>query len=305
MLLDHLPYPSIFYPHLLFDTKANATMSAIQSMPNTNKHASLQSTVRNLGSYAQSSTPSYTLAALFALSTPFGFASPAQVAAEAAAKLQRQQAFSQASAYASSRGSSSLVARIVASQRAASFAPVRTLPPFWQLAFFAAAFGTGGYIIDQGDVLNGSGVVTAWSLTYLLFKTAPSIKQLPSNPLAAALSTAVLTIGLGVHASHYFDSASWRGALPTLAGNECQDGKGARSMLVSFDRVGSTGAIGAPTSIFAGRTTPVVSSDTGRETETGVSEIVATPGLTRNNDEARAAAYLQRQGQSASARVIV
>ncbi|KAJ1018438.1 hypothetical protein NDA18_006592 [Ustilago nuda] len=284
-------------------------MSAIQSMPDTNKHAWLQSTIRNLGSYAQSSTPSYTLAALFALSTPFGFASPAQAAAEAAARLQRQQAFSQASAYASSRGSSSLVARIVASQRAASvsasLAPVRTFPPFWQLAFFAAAFGTGGYIIDQGDALNGSGVVTAWSLTYLLFKTVPSINQLPRNPLAAALSTAVLTIGLGVHASHYFDSTSWRGALPTLAGNECQDGKGARSMLISFDRVGSTGAIGASTSIFAGRTTPVVSSDTGGETETGVSQIVATPGLTRNNDEARAAAYLQRQGQSASARMIV
>ncbi|SAM82227.1 uncharacterized protein UBRO_04777 [Ustilago bromivora] len=284
-------------------------MSAIQSIPNTNKHAWLQSTVRNLGSYAQSSTPSYTLAALFALSTPFGFASPAQAAAEAAAKLQRQQAFSQASADASSRGSSSLVARIVAFQRAASAsassAPVRTLPPFWQLAFFAAAFGTGGYIIDQGDALNGSGVVTAWSLTYLLFKTAPSIKQLPSNPLAAALSTAVLTIGLGVHASHYFDRTSWRGAVPTLAGNESQDGKGARSKLVSFDRVGSTGALGTPTSIFAGRTTPVVSSDTGRETETGVSEIVATRGPTRNNDEARAAAYLQRQEQSASAGVIV
>uniref|UniRef100_V5E546 Uncharacterized protein n=1 Tax=Kalmanozyma brasiliensis (strain GHG001) TaxID=1365824 RepID=V5E546_KALBG len=48
----------------------------------------LQISVRALGLYAQTSTPAYCLAALFALSSPFGFASPAQAAAEAAVKAQ-------------------------------------------------------------------------------------------------------------------------------------------------------------------------------------------------------------------------
>lgn len=288
-------------------------MSSSTSPQTTSAEGWLQSTARSLGSYAQTSAPSYTLAALFALSTPFGFASPAQAAAESAAKLQRQQALAQASAAASSRGSSGLVARLIASQRAASASaasasasasvPVRPLPPFWQLAFFAAAFGTGGYIIDQGDALNGSGVVTAWSLTYLLFKTAPSFNQLPKNPLAAALSTAVLTIGLGVHASHYFDRTSWRGAIPTLAGED-QDMERTRSKLISFDRVGSTAEDSTPTSIFASRSKPVSSSDSADDARTSVSDIVSTNGIARNNDQARAAAYLQRQGQAASARVI-
>lgn len=39
----------------------------------------------------------------------------------------------------------------------------RLVPPFWQLAGFGALFATGGYIIGQGDTLNGSGVITgAW-----------------------------------------------------------------------------------------------------------------------------------------------
>ncbi len=167
---------------------------------------------------------------------------------EAAVKAQRQQQIAQVSAAASSRGSSSLVARLIANaqtQKAAKAhaqAPLRTVPPFWQLAFFAAAFGTGGYIIDQGDALNGSGVVSAWSLTYLLFKTLPSVKQLPKNPLALSLSTAVLTVGLGIHGSHYFDRTSWRGAMPSLTGltADAEASPEGRSRLVSFDTVGRT-----------------------------------------------------------------
>lgn len=36
----------------------------------------------------------------------------------------------------------------------------RAVPPYWQLVGFSALFATGGFIIQQGDVLNGSGVVT-------------------------------------------------------------------------------------------------------------------------------------------------
>ena len=282
-------------------------MQAIQSRQQNDGW--LQSSVRTLGSHAQTSTPAYALTALFALSTPFGFASPAQAAAEAAAKLQHQQRLAKVSEAASSRGSSGLVARLVAnvqSQRAASAqtqAPVRTLPPFWQLAFFAAAFGTGGYMIDQGDALNGSGVVTAWSLTYLLFKTLPSVRELPRNPLAFSLSAAVLTIGLGVHGSHYFDRTSWRGAIPTMTGSNDKADASSRSRFVTFDTVGSTNATAAPTSIFAKNTpsSPIAPEQVASaiSSESGHKRASAN-----NNDDARAAAFLHRQGGAGSVRII-
>ena len=42
---------------------------------------------------------------------------------------------------------------------AAKKAP-RLIPPFWQLLGFSVFFGTGAYMIDHGDVLNGSGVIS-------------------------------------------------------------------------------------------------------------------------------------------------
>lgn len=101
----------------------------------------------------------------------------------------------------------------------------RLVPPFWQLAGFGALFATGGYIIGQGDTLNGSGVITgalhglltlAWSLTYATFKTLPTLPWLWRSPISLALSTAVLGIGIGVYGNYYFDKASWRGAIPGL-----------------------------------------------------------------------------------------
>ena len=281
---------------------------AMQSALLSNQHDGwLQDAVRNVGSYAQTSTPAYILTALFALSTPFGFASPAQAAAEAAAELQRQQQFAKASAAAAARGSSGLLARLVANvhtQRAAAAqtqTSLRTLPPFWQLAFFAAAFGTGGYIIDEGDTLNGSGVVTAWSLTYLLFKTAPSIRQLPRNPLALSLSAAVLTLGLGIHGSHYFDRTRWRGAIPSLASPQAAVGERSRSSLVSFDTVGNTARDQTPKPILAA-TSDITPTTESAAPATNVQAISppASSGLARNNDDARSVAFLRRQGATAA-----
>jgi hypothetical protein len=51
-------------------------------------------------------------------------------------------------------------ASAVASSAALSAAAPRVLPPFWQLAGFAAFFAGGGYMIEQGDALNGAGTVT-------------------------------------------------------------------------------------------------------------------------------------------------
>lgn len=36
----------------------------------------------------------------------------------------------------------------------------RLVPPFWQSLGFGFFFAFGGYMIDQGDVMNGSGVIT-------------------------------------------------------------------------------------------------------------------------------------------------
>ncbi|PWZ03761.1 hypothetical protein BCV70DRAFT_142636, partial [Testicularia cyperi] len=273
----------------------------------------LQDNVRRLGAYARTSTPAYTLSALFTLSTPFGFATPAQAAAEAAAKLQRQQHMAQASAAATSQGSSGLVARLVAnaqarklasgtalssSAAAASSAPPRPIAPFWQLAFFALAFGGGGYIIDQGDALNGSGVVTAWSLTYLFFKTGPTFRQLGRNPLALALSSGVLGLGLAIHGSYYFDKLSWKGAVPALADYDQsleRSGQKGKSKLLTFDRPG-TSSKDSYTSIFV---KPDTSASLDQQTTLPSRQSETSSGLvppvTHNNDQARAAAFLRRQ----------
>lgn len=92
----------------------------------------------------------------------------------------------------------------------------RLIPPFWQSLVFGVCYATGGYIIEQGDTLNGSGVITAWSLMYVTFKTLPVLRYLPRSPLALLMSASVSGIGLGVYGNYYFDAASWRGAVPGL-----------------------------------------------------------------------------------------
>lgn len=94
--------------------------------------------------------------------------------------------------------------------------PPRLVPPFWQLLGFSVFFGAGGYMIEQGDVLNGSGVLSAWSLTYVTFATLPALRHMHRSPLSMLLSASVVGMGLGIYANYYFDKASWRGAIPGL-----------------------------------------------------------------------------------------
>lgn len=101
-----------------------------------------QQYIDQLGSYAKSSTPAYTLSALFALSAPFAF--------PGGRDQQRVPTPSHTSPVGKLLGSN-----------LKSAVPLRSaLPPFWQLAGFAAFFGGGGYMIDKGDSLNGSGTIT-------------------------------------------------------------------------------------------------------------------------------------------------
>ncbi|KAG0151844.1 hypothetical protein CROQUDRAFT_35954 [Cronartium quercuum f. sp. fusiforme G11] len=51
------------------------------------------------------------------------------------------------------------------------------LPPLWQLAPLAMAFGLAGYITSTGDTNNGSGTTSAWSFIYLFLHAKQSFKH--------------------------------------------------------------------------------------------------------------------------------
>ncbi|WFD32267.1 hypothetical protein MSPP1_003312 [Malassezia sp. CBS 17886] len=144
---------------------------------------------QRLGGYAHSAHPAYTLAGLCAAAMPFGLGHAARTAGQKAP-------------------------------------PPRLVPPFWQLLGFGVFFAAGGYMVDAGDVLNGSGVVTAWSLTYLTFKTLPVARHLPRSPVNTVLSASIAALGLGIYGSYYFDQASWRGAIPGLIPPQTQGSGG-------------------------------------------------------------------------------
>lgn len=231
--------------------------------------------MHTLGSYAHTSTPAYILSACFLVSSPLGFASPAQAAAEAALRLQQQQRIDAVARTVrrvdGTKPTSDAVARLIASDalRKAEGKPVNTMravPPFWQLAFLSAAFATGGYIIDSNDTLNGSGVVTAWSFSYLLFRTVPTFRKLPHNPAAMALTVAVSTLGLGVHGSYYFDRNNWRSDIPLFEKQDSQTYLPPYALPRAFD----------------GSTT--------------LQDLKSTPAM--NNDAARAAVFLRRKEHS-------
>ncbi|KAL4403026.1 hypothetical protein ACI68E_000808 [Malassezia pachydermatis] len=141
----------------------------------------LQPVLAEMRTCAHDSRPAYAMAGLCALAMPFGFGHALQTAK----KEVRQRL-------------------------------PRLVPPFWQSLGFGFFFAFGGYMIDQGDVMNGSGVITAWSLTYVTFKTLPILRYLHRSPLSLLLSLSASGIGLGVYGNYYFDETSWRGAVPGM-----------------------------------------------------------------------------------------
>lgn len=106
-----------------------------------------QQYIDQVGSYAKTSTPAYSLASLFALCAPFAFPGG------------RDQ----------SRIQSPLPNSPLGKALRSSLNPAKalrsSLPPFWQLAGFATFFGAGGYMIDKGDSLNGAGTVTGETIS--------------------------------------------------------------------------------------------------------------------------------------------
>ncbi|KIJ13335.1 hypothetical protein PAXINDRAFT_81523 [Paxillus involutus ATCC 200175] len=60
-------------------------------------------------------------------------------------------------------------------------------PPYLHRVGFSVVFGGAAYVLSTGDERNGSGITTAWSLTYLLLHLRKSIRA-PRHPLTLAMS---------------------------------------------------------------------------------------------------------------------
>lgn len=131
--------------------------------------SSLQPYIDQVGSYAKTSTPAYSLAALFALVAPFSFPGGRDKARIAAPSP------------------TSPLGKALGAQLRSPSAVRSALPPFWQLAGFATFFGAGGYIIDQGDSLNGAGTVTGESVHAESFTVLHALNPSSSSSTIAAV----------------------------------------------------------------------------------------------------------------------
>ncbi|KAI5999835.1 hypothetical protein F5J12DRAFT_269378 [Pisolithus orientalis] len=61
------------------------------------------------------------------------------------------------------------------------------LPPYLHRVGFSFIFGGVAYVFSTGDHRNGSGIATAWSLTYLFLHLRKSLKT-PRHPLTLAMA---------------------------------------------------------------------------------------------------------------------
>ncbi|KAE8223792.1 hypothetical protein CF319_g3227 [Tilletia indica] len=170
------------------------------------------------GSHAVSPYPAFTLSGLFAISAPLSVIASVPTPSPTAPVGLGSAAFTLATAATSSTSPSAAATQgrnhAGSSIIAAARAPLAALPPFYQLVGFSAVFGGGGYIVSQGDSLNGSGVMSAWSMLFLFFRLIPSLRpRAPAQPLPFILSSSTLVIG-SVYAAHYFSRTSWRGVAP-------------------------------------------------------------------------------------------
>ncbi|CAO1638821.1 unnamed protein product [Sympodiomycopsis kandeliae] len=156
-----------------------------------------------LRQYSQAVTspyPAYGLAAAFLAATPFTFLGSTHVEARAP------------TINPNSPVAKALENNQVGKQVKRAFS--RTgLPPAYQVLGFGALIGLGGYGIQSGDVLNGAGTVTGWSLMYMLFYTLRTVKS--KHPVSIGLTATTAAIG-GLHAAYYFDRTSWKGAFPGM-----------------------------------------------------------------------------------------
>ncbi|KZT06553.1 uncharacterized protein LAESUDRAFT_714280 [Laetiporus sulphureus 93-53] len=80
--------------------------------------------------------------------------------------------------------------------------PRPEIPPLLLRACFGAIFTGAGHVLSCGDARNGSGITTAWSLTYLLINLRKSLTP-PRHPVSLALSGATLA-SAAIYGTEYF-----------------------------------------------------------------------------------------------------
>ncbi|KAL4076441.1 hypothetical protein J3A83DRAFT_2207630 [Scleroderma citrinum] len=69
----------------------------------------------------------------------------------------------------------------------AALRPGAYFPPYLQRVGFSVIFGGAAYVLAAGDHRNGSGIATAWSLTYLFLHLRKSLRS-PRHPLTLAMA---------------------------------------------------------------------------------------------------------------------
>jgi len=81
-------------------------------------------------------------------------------------------------------------------------------PPFVLRVGFGAIFAGAGYVLSTGDSKNGSGIATAWSLSYFVIEQFSLGLQrslrLPRSRLSLALSGATAATAMLYGTEHYF-----------------------------------------------------------------------------------------------------
>ncbi|EPQ58869.1 hypothetical protein GLOTRDRAFT_125188 [Gloeophyllum trabeum ATCC 11539] len=80
--------------------------------------------------------------------------------------------------------------------------PRAHIPPFLHRFGFGIVFSVAGYVLAQGDARNGSGIATAWSLTYLFLHLRRSVKA-PRHPMTVVLTGGALAT-TALYGTEYF-----------------------------------------------------------------------------------------------------
>ncbi|EGN94946.1 hypothetical protein SERLA73DRAFT_142956 [Serpula lacrymans var. lacrymans S7.3] len=107
--------------------------------------------------------------------------------------------------YARSKGPALTLSTLFALSAAVPHTVLRPsvyFPQYVQRVGFSLVFGGAAYVLATGDSRNGSGIVTAWSLTYLFLHLRRSIKP-PHHPLTLAM-TGGATVCAGLYGTEYF-----------------------------------------------------------------------------------------------------
>ncbi|KAF9226935.1 hypothetical protein BS17DRAFT_794330 [Gyrodon lividus] len=75
-------------------------------------------------------------------------------------------------------------------------------PPYLHRVGFSVIFGGAAYVLSTGDERNGSGITTAWSLTYLLLHLRKSLRT-PRYPLTLAMGSGAVGCA-ALYGTEYF-----------------------------------------------------------------------------------------------------